>query len=133
MSRFLLRGRVLTPERDFTMATVLVGDRLIEFVDEGAVEPEAATPLVEAGDIVVPGFIDLQVNGLAGSDAATGRRAITEISRRLPTYGGTGFLPTIISRPIAEATAFVDACRIAEAPGASVLGAHVEGPFLNPK
>ena len=115
------------------MATVLVGDRLIEFVDEGVVEPEAATPLVEAGDIIVPGFIDLQVNGLAGSDAATGRGAISEISRRLPTYGVTGFLPTIISRPIAEAAAFVDACRIAEAPGASVLGAHVEGPFLNPK
>jgi N-acetylglucosamine-6-phosphate deacetylase len=45
----------------------------------------------------------------------------------------TGFLPTLISRPIAEATAFVDLCHAAESAGAYVLGAHVEGPFLNPK
>jgi N-acetylglucosamine-6-phosphate deacetylase len=124
---------VLTPERDLPLATVLVDDRLIEFVLDDVVEAESATPLIEPGDIIVPGFIDLQVNGLAGNDAASGRAAITEISRRLPLSGVTGFLPTLISRPIAEATAFVDACKTADAPGARVLGAHIEGPFLNPK
>jgi N-acetylglucosamine-6-phosphate deacetylase len=133
MSRFVLRGRVLTPERDLPIATVVIKDRLVEVLAEGVVEPDAATPLVEPGDIIVPGFIDLQVNGLAGNDAASGRAAITEISRLLPQFGVTGFLPTIISRPIAEATAFVDACQAAESAGAHILGAHVEGPFLNPK
>jgi N-acetylglucosamine-6-phosphate deacetylase len=133
MSRFLLRGRVLTPERDLPMATVLVDGKMIEFVLDDVVEAEGATPLIEAGDIIVPGFIDLQVNGLAGHDAASGRAAITEISRHLPESGVTGFLPTLISRPIAEATAFVGACQVAEAAGAHVLGAHIEGPFLNPK
>jgi N-acetylglucosamine-6-phosphate deacetylase len=133
MSRFLLRGRVLTPERDLPMATVLIAGNLVELVAEHVVEPEAATALVESGDIIVPGFIDLQVNGLAGSDAASGRAAIAEISRRLPKSGVTGFLPTLISRPIAEAIAFVAACHAAEAAGAAVLGAHIEGPFLNPK
>lgn len=133
MSRLLLRGRVLTPERDLPMATVLVEDKLIGFVAEGVVEPENATPLIEVGDIIVPGFVDLQVNGFAGHDAAAGAAAITEISRLLPKYGVTGFLPTIISRPIAEATRFVDACAAAKSPGASVLGAHVDGPFLNAK
>ena len=117
MSRLLLRGRVLTPGRDLPMATVLVEDRLIEFVAEGVFEPENATPLIEDGDIIGPGFVDLQVNGFAG----------------LPKYGVTAFLPTIISRPLVEATRFVDACAAAEAPGASLLGAHVEGPFINPK
>lgn len=115
------------------MATVVVSDRLIESVVEGALEPDGATPLVEAGDIIVPGFIDLQVNGFAGHDAASGRAAITEISRLLPKYGVVGFLPTLISRPIAEATRFVETCAAAKAPGAAVLGGHVEGPFLNPK
>ena len=133
MGRYLLRGRVLTPERDLPSAVVLVDDSLIELVAEGQVEPKYATPLIEAGDIIVPGFLDLQVNGLAGNDAASGAAAITEISRRLPQYGVVGFLPTLISRPLTEANRFVEACGAAESPGAAVLGAHVEGPFLNPK
>jgi N-acetylglucosamine-6-phosphate deacetylase len=132
MSRLLLRGRVLTPERDLAMATVVVADKVIELVAEGMVEAESATPLVEAGDIIVPGFIDLQVNGFAGNDAASGQAAITEISRQLPKSGVVGFLPTLISRPIVEATRFVEACEAADSPGARVLGAHIEGPFLNP-
>src|SRR5207248_7711536 len=68
MSRFLLRGRVLTPERDLPLATVLVVDNMIDIVSEGVVEPEAENSSIEAGDIIVPGFIDLQVNGFAGSE-----------------------------------------------------------------
>ncbi len=89
--------------------------------------------MTAAGDTVVPGFIDLQVNGLAGHDAASGADAIAAISSDLPRYGVTGFLPTLISRPLDEAIAFVGDCAAAPAPGARVLGAHVEGPFLNPK
>jgi N-acetylglucosamine-6-phosphate deacetylase len=124
---------VLTPERDLSVATVLVDDALIELVAEGQFESKFATPLVETGDIIVPGFLDLQVNGLAGNDAASGEAAISAISHLLPTYGVVGFMPTLISRPIAEAVRFVEACAAADAPGAAVLGAHVEGPFLNPK
>src|SRR5205807_3059061 len=94
MSRFLLRGRVLTPDRDLPMATLLVDGKFIEFVAEGVFEPENATPLIEAGDIIAPGFVDMQVNGLAGHDAASGAAAITEISRLLPKYGVVGFMPT---------------------------------------
>jgi N-acetylglucosamine-6-phosphate deacetylase len=80
----------------------------------------------------VPGFIDLQVNGLAGHDAASGADAIAAISGDLARYGVTGFLPTLISRPLDEAIAFVGECAAAAGPGARVLGAHVEGPFPNP-
>jgi N-acetylglucosamine-6-phosphate deacetylase len=124
---------VLSPERDLSLATVLVDETLIELVAEGPFEPKFAAPLVEPGDIIVPGFLDLQVNGLADNDAAAGEAAVAEISRLLPKYGVVGFMPTVISRPIAEAVRFVEACAAAEAPGAKVLGAHVEGPFLNPR
>lgn len=133
MGRFLLRGRVITPERDLPMATVLVDGKLIELVAEGVVEPENASSLIEAGDIIVPGFVDLQVNGFAGNDAASGAAAITEISRLLPKYGVTAFMPTLISRPIPDAVRFVEAVDSADAVGAAKLGAHIEGPFINPK
>ena len=131
--RILLQGRVITPKLEFANATVLVDGQRIAWVKRGNVKAAESTLLTEAGDTVVPGFIDLQVNGLAGHDAASGAAAIAAISSSLPRFGVTGFLPTLISRPLDEAVAFVEACANADAPGARVLGAHVEGPFLNPK
>ena len=85
------------------------------------------------GETIAPGFIDLQVNGFAGHDAAEGADAIAAISKALPATGVTAFLPTIISAPVEVGADFVAAVgAAAEASGARVLGAHVEGPFLNP-
>src|SRR5690348_8985864 len=81
------------------------------------------------GEVIAPGFIDLQVNGFAGKDAADGADAIAAISDALPRTGVTAFLPTIISSPVevgAEFAAAVGAA--AEATGARILGAHIEGP-----
>jgi len=133
MSRILLHGRVLTPREEFPLASVLIEDERIAWVREGKVDVAGATRIAEAGDAVVPGFIDLQVNGFAGRDAAAGPGAIESMSASLPRFGVTGFVPTLISRPIGEGVAFVRDCATAESPGARVLGAHVEGPFLNPK
>jgi N-acetylglucosamine-6-phosphate deacetylase len=85
------------------------------------------------GDVIAPGFIDLQVNGYAGYDAASGAGAIASISEALPVTGVTAFLPTHISAPVEVGAAFAAAVgAAAEAQGARVLGAHIEGPFLNP-
>lgn len=133
MSRILLHGRVLTPQDEFPLASVLIdGDRIV-WVRQGRVDEAGATGMGEAGDTVVPGFIDLQVNGFAGHDAAAGPGAIENMSASLPRFGVTGFVPTLISRPVGEGVAFVSDCATAESTGARVLGAHVEGPFLNPK
>ena len=77
--------------------------------------------------------MDLQVNGFHGHDAPDGPAAISGISQCLPRTGVTAFLPTIISRPLDEGRRFVAAAAEADAPGARVLGAHLEGPFLNPR
>src|SRR5207302_5157584 len=106
MSRCLLRGRVLPPDRDLPMATLLVDGKFIEFVAEGVFEPENATPLIEAGDIIAPGFVDMQVNGLSGHDAASAPAATTEISGLLPSYGVVGSTPRLISRQLPEAVRF---------------------------
>jgi N-acetylglucosamine-6-phosphate deacetylase len=132
MSPLLLQGRVLTPAREFSLASILVEGETVTWVREGRVDAPGATMIAEAGDTVVPGFIDLQVNGLAGHDAAAGPHAIAGMSLSLARFGVTAFVPTLISRPVAEGVAFVGYCAAAEAPGARVLGAHIEGPFLNP-
>jgi N-acetylglucosamine-6-phosphate deacetylase len=113
---------------------VLVEGELITWVGTGRPpRPADEEVIAEAGEIIAPGFIDLQVNGFAGHDAAAGAEAIAAISRGLPATGVTAFLPTLISSPVEVGAAFTAAVgAAAEAPGARVLGAHLEGPFLNP-
>ena len=113
---------------------LLVDGEVITWIGTGR-PPQMPDEEVTAGhgEVIAPGFIDLQVNGFAGHDAAAGADAVAAISAALPATGVTAFLPTIISAPVDVGSAFAAAVGAAsEAPGARVLGAHIEGPFLNP-
>src|SRR2546426_6952588 len=114
--------------------SVLVEGEVITWVGRGDPPSRPDEEVVAApGEIIAPGFIDLQVNGFAGQDAASGAGAIAFLSEALPATGVTAFLPTIISAPVEVGAAFAAAVgAAAEAQGARVLGAHIEGPFLNP-
>ena len=88
------------------------------------------------GTLILPGLIDLQVNGGAGRavmEAAP--EAIEAIAQDLARRGTTSFLPTLISGPrelLQEGLSAISEAS-ARGGGATVLGAHLEGPFLNPK
>ncbi len=87
---------------------------------------------------LVPGFIDLQVNGIAGIDLCSEPERIGEVARCLPRFGVTSFLPTIISSPpSAVARALAEMARLGSdrmvERGARPLGLHLEGPMLSPR
>lgn len=113
---------------------VLVDGDVITWVGRGAPPSRPDEEVVAGpGEIIAPGFIDLQVNGYGGHDAAAGPDAIAAMSDALPATGVTAFLPTLISAPVEAGASFAAAVGAAsEAQGARVLGAHIEGPFLNP-
>ena len=113
--------------------SVLVDGETIAWVGRGQPPERPDEEVVaEPGELIAPGFIDLQVNGFAGHDAAAGADAIAAISEALPASGVTAFLPTLISSPVETCAAFVAAVGAAsESRGARVLGAHLEGPFIN--
>jgi N-acetylglucosamine-6-phosphate deacetylase len=128
--RTLLRGELHGTAAD----AMLVDGDAVTWVGVGRPPDRADEEIVAGpGELIAPGFVDLQVNGFAGHDAAAGADAIAAISDALPATGVTSFLPTIISAPVEVGAEFVAAVGAAgEASGARVLGAHVEGPFLNP-
>ena len=90
--------------------------------------------------VLVPGFVDLQVNGVDGddfafADAAGWHDALHAQAR----HGVTACCPTLVSAPLpsyaaplAVAAAIASGDSIAERDqvGATVLGVHLEGPFL---
>ncbi|OLD48901.1 MAG: N-acetylglucosamine-6-phosphate deacetylase [Actinobacteria bacterium 13_1_20CM_2_65_11] len=128
----LLRGRVHGLKGPVN--GVLVEDGLITWVGAGKPPTRPDEELAAGpGEVIAPGFIDLQVNGFQGHDAAGGRDEIAAMSELLPSTGVTAFLPTLISAPVATGAEFAaSVAAAAESPGARVLGAHIEGPFINP-
>jgi N-acetylglucosamine-6-phosphate deacetylase len=86
--------------------------------------------------LVAGGLIDLQVNGGAGHDLTEDPSSVWAVGEALRTHGVAAFLPTLVS----PSWAIVDRGRevLAAGPppgygGATPLGWHVEGPFLNPE
>jgi N-acetylglucosamine-6-phosphate deacetylase len=83
---------------------------------------------------LLPGFIDVQVNGGGGvlfnDDPSVA--SIRQIGRAHRRFGTTGFLPTLISDDLDVVSRAVKAAQDAlEAGVPGVLGIHIEGPFLN--
>lgn len=88
-----------------------------------------------SGLVIAPGFIDLQFNGGFGRDFTHTPETIWEVAAQLPQHGVTAFLPTIITAPLETSAAARAVLR--QPPtgfqGATPLGLHIEGPFLNPQ
>jgi N-acetylglucosamine-6-phosphate deacetylase len=86
------------------------------------------------GQLLVPGFIDTQVNGGGGvlfnDDPCV--ESIAAIGKAHRRFGTTGFLPTLISDDLHVVEQAIHAVREAIARGVpGVLGIHIEGPFLS--
>jgi N-acetylglucosamine-6-phosphate deacetylase len=97
----------------------------------GGVRPDVDLP----SGVLVPGLVDIQINGCFGVDfVAADPAGWAEVSRRLPETGVTSFLPTFITAPVPELAAALrrTAALPADLGAARVLGVHVEGPFLAP-
>ena len=86
----------------------------------------------EVSGFICPGFIDLQINGAFGIDVRPDAKTLETLTRELPKTGVTSFLPTAISWPAERYAEFVGAIKEASSSsGATILGAHIEGPFLS--
>lgn len=86
---------------------------------------------------IVPGFVDLHVHGGGGVDMMTGAEAIRRAAALHLRHGTTALLATSVTAPPEEIESFLDAVAdCAEELGAQralVVGAHLEGPFINPE
>ena len=107
-------------------------------IDDGhivAIHPTTTQPDGSLGghsSRILPGLIDIQLNGAFGDDFADPSADVPAICRKLPQFGVTAFVPTIVtSAPDVYAPALAN-LRHASAPGETqILGVHIEGPFIS--
>jgi N-acetylglucosamine-6-phosphate deacetylase len=135
MGLALINGRVLRADSFVRGQCVLIEQgRILAVLPAQDARCRAAERYDLGGGLLLPGFIDLQVNGGGGvlfNDAPSVEsiRAIGAAHRR---FGTTAFLPTLISADLDIVARAITAVRGAIAAGApGVLGIHIEGPFLN--
>ena len=134
-------GRVHTPNGPQDQAELLIQNGSIKAC-QPRIRVDSDVKVVDAPGLeVLPGFVDLQVNGGSGRAVLEGTiDDIQEVARGLLSEGTTSFLPTLISASeinlldsIATTRMAQDLLRTKEVlpPQASILGVHLEGPFLN--
>lgn len=130
-----------------TNATIITGERTLVnhsiFIKGNKIEKIAPTINLKDkdvisidlnGDYIIPGFIDVQVNGGGGAFLT---KDITEESVEKMTsahleYGTTSLLPTLISTSHDRILEALDIIKKSMS-HSGVLGMHLEGPYFNPK
>jgi len=133
MSTTFINGRVLV-DGAFTedLAVTIDGSRIVAIASRD--QAPAGDRIDLDGALLVPGFIDTQVNGGGGvlfNECPT-VDCIDAIGRAHRSFGTTGFLPTLISDDLSVIDTAITAVENAIARGIpGVLGIHIEGPYLN--
>ena len=118
-------GHILTPEG---------------WVD-GRIEFDSHVLAIEEGEVasdapfIIPGFVDLHVPGGGGADVMQGEAAVRTAAQLHARHGTTSFLLATITAPedeLVKALAGIGKVQTARETGeARVLGAHMEGPYIN--
>ena len=135
---FLADADVVLPDRVMSPATVVVdGDRIIDVLHSAPAHSPGDLRIDLRRHTVVPGFVDVHVHGIEGTDTLDGGDAIGRIAARLPHFGVTAFCPTSVACSPDDLRTMLAAVRAARLtrPAASsrVLPAHLESNFINPE
>ena len=128
----IINGKLVTPKGILRNKVLVFNERIKEFRDN---VPTNCHVIDAKGMYVTPGLIDVHVHGSCGADTMDQTvEAIKLISQGIAKNGVTSFLPTTMTmsrEDIYGALDIVRECMNKTLNGAKVLGAHLEGPFIN--
>ena len=132
----IINGKIILPD---DKGNFFVDDKVVTF-DEKIISVDAeiktADEIIDAeNNFVAPGFINIHIHGCNGYDAMDEDSALDGMSKFLPTCGVTSFLPTTMTMSVEKIKHALRNIRskVGKSFGAKILGANLEGPFINPK
>ncbi|XP_045489210.1 N-acetylglucosamine-6-phosphate deacetylase [Pieris rapae] len=113
-------GKIVNPEEVFYVEQV-----------------EADTSVDCGGLLIAPGFIDIQINGGWGVDFSYDSENVEEgihkVAKELLSHGVTSFCPTMVTSDKDKYSKILPKIQKKQGnkSGATVLGVHLEGPFIS--
>ncbi|WP_123054575.1 N-acetylglucosamine-6-phosphate deacetylase [Clostridium sp. JN-1] len=142
--RAIVNGKIITKSTLLEDKVILFDDKIEKILDKREFHKlinENTNDSIQIADAqgmyVSPGFIDIHIHGAGGSDTMDGTlEALEVISKTIAKSGVTAFLPTTMTMSKEKIYKALDNIKEAvskDFKGAKVLGAHVEGPFINEK
>src|SRR5690606_28919053 len=98
----------------------------------GPHEPSAGTEVVELDGWLVPGFVDMHCHGGGGADfLSTNPAEIAAATEFHARSGTTALIASLVSAPTDRLCAALDVIAgVIEGAATTLVGAHLEGPFL---
>ena len=139
----IINGKILLEDENGRFApqermVLLFDEKIIQAAPANYFAASQVEELIDAqGLYVSPGFINSHIHGCAGADTMDeDDDALQKIAEYQATTGVTSFCPTTMTYDMPRVHRALERIRKAmkETPenGARVLGAHLEGPFINP-
>ena len=133
----IVAPRMVTGEEMLAPAGVVVEHGHVVDVVAGPQVERLRADVTLADGLLVPGLVDLQVNGYFGVDFVSATPAEwSAVATRLPETGVTAFAPTFITGPLDRLAAGLRRAEHAMVSGsatgsvARIVGVHLEGQFL---
>ncbi len=130
----IINGKLILKNAVLENKVIVFDSKIIDICDEVSNDCE----IIDAkGNYVSPGLIDIHIHGCKGFDTMDeDEEAVETISKALVETGVTSFLPTtktMSPQRIYKAFDNIIKAKNKDIEGAKILGAHMEGPFINEK
>lgn len=130
--KVIINGKIIVPEGVLENQVIVFNEKVQSIQSE---VPIRCDVIDAKGMYISPGLIDVHVHGSCGADTMDQTiEAIETISAAIVRNGVTSFLPTTMTmsqEDIYGALDIIRDCMRRRLQGAKVLGAHMEGPFIN--
>lgn len=128
----IINGKILLRNEVLENKVLVFDKKIIDITDE---VPSECEVIDVKGKLVSPGLIDIHIHGNMGKDTMEGTdEAIDIISKSVARHGVTSYLPTTMTmdeESILKALESIRRGMNRSTEGARVIGAHLEGPFIN--
>ncbi len=136
MKTLITNAHIISPGIDIVGGSVLIDGTKIAAVLTPGETAEADKVIDAAGNMLMPGFIDIHSHGAGGCDTCDCKvESIRTIADCKMKEGVTTWLPTTLTL---GTKTLMDVCEVvkeyaASPNGSKTPGVHLEGPYINPK
>ncbi|HFL2522042.1 TPA: N-acetylglucosamine-6-phosphate deacetylase [Clostridioides difficile] len=128
----LINGKIILKNQILENKVLVFDEKIIDIADS---VPKDCEVIDAVGKYISPGLIDIHIHGNMGKDTMDSTdESIETISKSIMRHGVTSFLPTTMTMDkehVYDALEVIKKAQNRKLEGAQVLGAHLEGPFIN--